>query len=521
MIVCKQCGHHNEAGDTFCGSCGAFLEWMGERIVDEPAPEPEVVAEPERAGLLTRIKEAVRGDEASSAGLAPPSPPAPSTTPAPGSFPAPGTAVAAPPSSTSAGPPASAGFAPPSAAPSSGGGFAPPSAPADGAEAARAAAEAARVAAEQEVARLRVEREEAQRRAAAAMVAKPRPVAPVAPAGPAPTKPTAVAPSRPAAAAVTAVSAPFVPDAAGARQPSAQLPGAAAPRPKPATAKQAPSRVVNPGDLVCGQCGEGNEPNRKFCRRCGGTLAEAAPAPKVGWFKRTFSKKHEQEVALAAGSRPGRDGSGGGGKGVAKGARAAKSKAFGGFASVRRVLALLAMVGIGTTLAVPSLRTTVTDKGSSIYRSVKSKINPSFTGVSPNPEGITATGQTPGHEAKLAADGIKNDYWLAPADTAIAKVSMPFTSPERVDLILVYSGAQEKPEGFKAQPRPKDLFVRLVDSKGKETTKQFTLEDKADFQKLKISAKDVTLAEVTIQSCYPDPAVKVCAISELEFQKQK
>ena len=30
MIVCKQCGHHNEDSDTFCGSCGKFLEWTGE-----------------------------------------------------------------------------------------------------------------------------------------------------------------------------------------------------------------------------------------------------------------------------------------------------------------------------------------------------------------------------------------------------------------------------------------------------------------------------------------------------------
>ncbi len=517
MIVCKQCGHHNELGDTFCGSCGAFLEWMGEHIVEqvepEPEPVPEAAVEPERAGLLTRIKEAVRGDEGPAAPLAAPAsfaPPGPVGSPA-APLPPSGPIAAAP-----LAPPPAALLAPPS------GGFAPPSAPSSAPSidpAALAAAAAARAAAE-EAAR-RTEREDAQRRAAAAMVAKPKQVTPT---GPAPVRPAAApAPSRAASpVGSSAAPAPVASDpAAGARQPAAQQPGAAAARPKPVTAKQAPSRIINPGDLVCGQCGEGNEPTRKFCRRCGGTLAEAAAAPKVGWFKRTFSRSGKQPAALAAGSRPGRDGSGGGGQGAAKGARIAKGKALGGFASFRRVLALLAMVGIGTTLAVPSLRTTVTDKGSSILSSIKSKVNPSYTGVSPNPEGITATGETPGHEAKLAADGIKNDYWLAPADSPIAKVRMPFTTPERVDLILVYSGAQEKPEDFKALPRPKDLFVRLVDSKGKETTKQFLIEDKADFQKLKISSKDVVLAEVTIQSCYPDPAVKVCAISELEFQKQK
>ena len=46
MIVCKHCGHHNEDSDTFCGSCGKFLEWTGERVV-APEPEPEPQPEPE------------------------------------------------------------------------------------------------------------------------------------------------------------------------------------------------------------------------------------------------------------------------------------------------------------------------------------------------------------------------------------------------------------------------------------------------------------------------------------------
>lgn len=32
MIVCKRCGTHNEGDATFCGTCGAFLEWEGERL---------------------------------------------------------------------------------------------------------------------------------------------------------------------------------------------------------------------------------------------------------------------------------------------------------------------------------------------------------------------------------------------------------------------------------------------------------------------------------------------------------
>jgi len=68
VIVCKQCGHHNEDNDTFCGSCGKFLEWTGERVVvaqpepEPPAPEPE--PEPARLGLIDRVKHAVGMEEA-------------------------------------------------------------------------------------------------------------------------------------------------------------------------------------------------------------------------------------------------------------------------------------------------------------------------------------------------------------------------------------------------------------------------------------------------------------------------
>ncbi|HEY2998158.1 MAG TPA: hypothetical protein VGJ43_06260, partial [Acidimicrobiales bacterium] len=36
MIVCRQCGQQAREGEDFCESCGAFLEWEGERV--DPAP---------------------------------------------------------------------------------------------------------------------------------------------------------------------------------------------------------------------------------------------------------------------------------------------------------------------------------------------------------------------------------------------------------------------------------------------------------------------------------------------------
>src|SRR5215471_9079924 len=32
LIICRMCGHRNSAQVDFCISCGAFLEWSGERV---------------------------------------------------------------------------------------------------------------------------------------------------------------------------------------------------------------------------------------------------------------------------------------------------------------------------------------------------------------------------------------------------------------------------------------------------------------------------------------------------------
>src|ERR1700722_13285037 len=61
MIVCRKCGYRNADDDTFCGTCGGFLEWTGERQ-QAAAPAPVVEAEPApsappppRGGFLQRV----------------------------------------------------------------------------------------------------------------------------------------------------------------------------------------------------------------------------------------------------------------------------------------------------------------------------------------------------------------------------------------------------------------------------------------------------------------------------------
>jgi hypothetical protein len=49
-LVCRRCGYTNVPGDTFCGSCGAFLEWEGEHAADAPTTPTPIPAPPPGPG---------------------------------------------------------------------------------------------------------------------------------------------------------------------------------------------------------------------------------------------------------------------------------------------------------------------------------------------------------------------------------------------------------------------------------------------------------------------------------------
>ena len=79
MIVCKSCGFRNNGADSFCGSCGAFLEWTGEKV-EPPKPAATPAAEPEpesqKRGLLSRVQSLLYADVGDKEPMARPSGPA-------------------------------------------------------------------------------------------------------------------------------------------------------------------------------------------------------------------------------------------------------------------------------------------------------------------------------------------------------------------------------------------------------------------------------------------------------------
>ena len=171
------------------------------------------------------------------------------------------------------------------------------------------------------------------------------------------------------------------------RTPEAQRPQTPLPRPK--VTKQAPSRKINPGDLVCGACGEGNDPERNYCRRCGSPLAEAIVA-STRWFRR---RPKRAKKVVAAGDRPGQPGRSTTGRDAGARRAACPRQVPRRARRHKRILALLAIVGIGVGLVIPSLRNWLTDNASAGFNRVKRTVSPEYTNIAVDPARITCVGR--------------------------------------------------------------------------------------------------------------------------------
>ena len=453
MIVCKQCGHRNEDNDTFCGSCGKFLEWTGERVVvaePEPEPEPpapEPVAQPAHLGLIDRVKQAVGIEETAPQAAAAVETPSPA-------LPARGREEAVPVRTvpvTSA--PPTAPFAPGVPVSPAASVAPPPAAP------------------------------------AAAPVAAPAPVlvGVGAPASPPPPPAQAVQPDEPIS-----------------RRPTSVAP--AVPRPRPGPRVLEPPTRRHPGDLICGQCGEGNDPVRHFCRRCGNALDEALVV-RLPWWRRFLNRVFGVRTR-EAGWRPHRVG---------------PPNVMGMFWRIVR-LAIVALVIVGALafLLVPAFHDAVTTRVTSAVTTVRKALFPHYDAVFAT--GASASTATAGHLPPLAIDKFLNTYWAAaPGDhTPFIKLSFP----DPVDLAEIgfdsgASGGGSPVDSFLGQPRPH--LVHLVFSDGTATDLTLKDEDPAvakNAQFYPITAKQVTFVEIHIMSVYPTAgaAPSSVAISEVEFR---
>jgi hypothetical protein len=541
MIVCKKCGFNNTDADTFCGSCGAFLEWTGEKVTRPATPEPAYVApeqpEPARRGFMALVqqvtaigvprKEAIDppatipGMPAPGAGPRPaipaspaplgglsatPRPIGPTATPvgapqfgAPSSTPPSGPPRSLPPSgppsaSPPSGPPRSAPpigppmSGPPTGAPTGGSPSnlppigpprsAPPVGPPPGAGPSLAASGSPPTVPPSPV-----------------TPALPRPSLPP-PTLPAPTPtvirvtpvavPTPTAPVSPVSAQAPAPTAPA--------QPGAVQPAALRLRTPTRSAVAPPSKRLNPGDLICGQCGEGNEPVRKFCSRCGQSLAMAAIA-STPWWRRVFPRRKPK--VLAAGERPRGKGAGGG-------------FGLGGIVRVGRYVLLAAILVGGLAYgALPSFRDAVNARANSLIQNITGTVS------APTPvhaTSVRASSAVPGHDGSLAVDAFSNTIWSAPlTKDPHPMLTVGFTPATNINVMLFISGdtANELLEA-----RPKEMHI--VFSNG--ASQNVTLVDSANSQQFNINgASGVTGVTIQILSVYGATSGNDVALADVEF----
>jgi hypothetical protein len=438
MMVCTQCGFQNETEDAFCGSCGAFLEWAGERTgPEEPAPAGVVtttdVAPPTEADeavpseTVVDIRAEAEQPNAEDVGT---------ETPAeqPGDEAAPAAARAPVQSGArSRGPAVVTGPAARPTSPEQ----APPTPP-------------------------------------------PTPTSPGRPPG-RPLGPTPVA-RRPDD--VTAVSQ----------------------RKRPVPTKPPPKREVRPGDLICGQCEEGNDPDRRFCRRCGASLIEAKEAvapPPIPWWKRLFIR---QPKVVAAGERPMRRGGSGG-------ARDLRSR----LRQATRVTAIVAAVLVAIAYVGP-WRSSVNGKVRSAARSVREKIAPKLNEIPPAT--VDASTSLADHKPVAAVDRLTNTYWAegASGDGEHQHLVVTFKPPIRVGKIGFSLGASTKDGDFVTEPRPKEVLLHFFNGDKELTSKKLTLKDVPDFQQHDLNVKNTDKVDIEIISVSRHPeSGSNCSIAEVEF----
>jgi hypothetical protein len=263
------------------------------------------------------------------------------------------------------------------------------------------------------------------------------------------------------------------------------------------------AEVINPGDLICGECGVGNGPERKYCRSCGAPLhhAEVFTLP---WYRRLW-RMLTRRKAHAAGERPHAP------------HRAIRSGGKGWLSSsVMRIVALALVVG-AVLYAVGPLRHPV----DSTVDTVVEWIHPTYVRV--YPVSASATSSAPGHPPKLAIDNVSNTSWQtgSQGDGAGDVLRLNLAPPADIDKIGFLSGdSDDLPGSFLTEPRPRAVLVELVTTRpggtsSVITTKVLALTNSPNFQTYTVPGQAVSAVVLKILTVWPSKGSNA-AIAEVE-----
>ena len=290
------------------------------------------------------------------------------------------------------------------------------------------------------------------------------------------------------------------------REPVAHQPAAPQRRRTATEAPKAPSRVAEPGDLICGQCGEVNGSDRRFCRRCGASLVEAVVV-KTPWWRKLRRRKR----VLKAGDRP-------------RKLHRSPGRRVGGLLKKVVVGVVVATLGLAAVPRIGPVKNPVNTWAVKQKRSLQRLLKPKIVIV--RPTAATASSEDPAHPAGLAIDGKRNTFWAAAAGTPNQGVGQfvvtTFDKPVLLSHIGFTIGPLGKPEDFLTQPRPAKVHVVLSNAAGASVgTKDVTLSDKAEFQRFVVVANNVSRVQIQVNEVNLSPqGGQQVSIAELEFFKK-
>jgi ribosomal protein L40E len=293
----------------------------------------------------------------------------------------------------------------------------------------------------------------------------------------------------------------------GAVQPGAVKP--AAPAKAKAVKKTAPSRVINPGDKVCGQCGEGNDPARKFCRRCGTSLLEAVVF-SLPWYKKVWRRLTGKKTRTA-GARPKlrRRLIGGVGGGI--------------IAAVLKVIVVLAILAVVVLSFVGPVHKHLRHDESDWYHNVVNIVHPSYSQF--HPLSAEASSSLSGFPASNLINNANNTAWQSKEPGVGQNIILRFSSPENVAKIGFVSGDQVNGStSYVTTARPEEIVITFHGSKGhSDTTKTLTLKDSTNFQTYTVSSKDSDGISIEIRSVYKASTTndQGVSISQIELWTKK
>jgi zinc-ribbon domain len=268
-----------------------------------------------------------------------------------------------------------------------------------------------------------------------------------------------------------------------------------------AVVKKPPTRRLQPGDLICGDCGEGNPDTRKFCSRCGHSLL-TAEVVKTPWWRKILPKRRTK--VRKALERTAKD---------RKAKRTASGTAFRAiFKTVRALVAVVLVLGGIAYGSLPAVRTWVNNQVASWQQDAQSALDMTYAPV--HPTKVTATFEEPTHPADLVADSVSNTFWAAPTNKGEATLVFTFDRAVNLDKAIIQNGDNDKfDQTFRVER------LHLVYSNGK--TEDLQLKDQPDPQELTLqNAHNITSVEMHVMATYQSLHGTDVAISEIElFQR--